>query len=187
MNNAKKLLCIGIGAAAIMLAGCSKSEQLAVSPSTPEPSETVVSNEPEAQTAEANVAVETEASVQKIAKKTPSTKTVPIKTSVTSTSKTSPSTTSAPTTKHISMTAANFAFSPSNISVKKGDTVILTITGKEGAHGIAIPDFKISKAITEGGTVIVQFTADKTGIFNFFCNIPCGSGHKDMKGTITVS
>ena len=34
--------------------------------------------------------------------------------------------------------------------------------------------------------VAVEFVADKTGTFQFRCNLPCGSGHTNMKGTIVV-
>lgn len=166
MHYKKTLLLIGIGASMISAAACAKLEQTSVTSEK----QVAVSEEPTPISQE-GIASVAEASVKKITKKKQSTS----------------SKISTPVVKRISMTASNFSFSPSTLSVKKGDTVILTIKGQEGTHGLAIPDFKVSKQITEGDTVTVQFIADKTGTFIFFCNIPCGEGHNKMKGTITVS
>lgn len=88
--------------------------------------------------------------------------------------------------KQFTVTATNFTFAPSIITVKKGDQVTLTMVGKEGDHGLAIPAFGVSKTFNQGETVTVSFTADKTGSFPFFCNVFCGEGHRDMKGTLIV-
>lgn len=86
----------------------------------------------------------------------------------------------------IEMTAENFAFTPSAITVKQGEKVTLRITGKTGVHGIKIPDLGINQSIDLGSTVTIELPTDKAGAFAFSCSVPCGSGHKDMKGTITV-
>jgi cytochrome c oxidase subunit II len=91
------------------------------------------------------------------------------------------------TVREFTMTVKNFEFSPAAISVNKGDTVKIIIKSSEGNHGIAIPDFGISQELPLGEEHTIEFVADKTGQFNFFCNVPCGPGHKNMKGTITVT
>ena len=98
------------------------------------------------------------------------------------------SSTSQPTgqVREITMTAQNWEFIPSVIRVNEGDIVKLTISTIEGSHGLAIPDFGVNQQLNQGETVTVQFTADKKGTFTFFCNVPCGSGHRDMKGQLIV-
>ena len=87
----------------------------------------------------------------------------------------------------IDMTAKKFEFSPAVITVNKGDKVKIKITSTDVNHGIAIPDYGISQKVDVGKTEIVEFTADKSGEFTFFCNVFCGSGHKEMKGKLIVN
>ena len=78
-----------------------------------------------------------------------------------------------------SVTIKNFAFSPSNLTVKKGATV--TWTNEDSApHKIAsdLTGFG-SDALSQGATY--QFTFVQTGTFGYHCSI-----HPSMKGTITV-
>ena len=37
------------------------------------------------------------------------------------------------------------------------------------------------------GIDYVEFTADKAGTFNFYCNNYCGQGHPDMSGVLVVT
>ena len=84
------------------------------------------------------------------------------------------------------MTAKQWEFIPNTITVNEGDEVELTITSTDVTHGIGIPAFGVSETIQAGKTTIVKFTASKKGTFTFFCNVQCGTGHKDMKGTLIV-
>jgi cytochrome c oxidase subunit 2 len=86
----------------------------------------------------------------------------------------------------VHMDANNWAFTPSTITIKKGEKVTLELTGVSGDHGISIPDLGINQKFSAGETVSVSIPTDKTGIFNFRCNVPCGQGHRDMTGTIII-
>jgi len=89
-------------------------------------------------------------------------------------------------TADISMTAKRFEFTPSTIKVNRGDAVRITITSKDATHGFSLPDFGVNEKIGPDKPAVVEFVADKTGEFTFRCNIPCGSGHGGMKGTLIV-
>ena len=89
-------------------------------------------------------------------------------------------------TKTFTMTAQDFAFTPSEIRVKQGDRVVITITSTDVKHGFAIPDYGISEELNPGEDVVVDFIADKIGTFTFRCNVPCGAGHREMTGTLIV-
>jgi heme/copper-type cytochrome/quinol oxidase subunit 2 len=97
-----------------------------------------------------------------------------------------PAPTPAPGARTINITVTDFAFTPAMITVKKGEKITLKITGEEGMHGFAIADLGINVSIAPGQTVTVELPTDKAGTFSFRCSIPCGSGHRDMKGTIVV-
>ena len=88
--------------------------------------------------------------------------------------------------KEFTMTAKQFEFNPSVITVNKGDRVKVTITSADVTHGFVLPDFGINEKLEPNKPITIEFTADKTGTFPFRCNVPCGSGHTGMKGTIVV-
>ena len=89
-------------------------------------------------------------------------------------------------TKQFDVVAKQFSFEPNKIEVNQGDVVILKIKSVDVDHGIAIPDFGVSKTLQSGKEETIQFTADKKGTFTFFCNVLCGSGHESMTGTLVV-
>lgn len=88
--------------------------------------------------------------------------------------------------QEFTMTAKQWEFIPSEITVNQGDTVKLHITSEDVTHGFALSDFGVNENLTAGNTVDVEFVADKTGTFTYFCSVKCGSGHGDMKGQLIV-
>lgn len=90
------------------------------------------------------------------------------------------------TVKEFVITGKNWDWSPSTITVKKGDKVRLKITSTDIEHGFAIKDFNINVKLAPGQTQVVEFVADKVGTFGFRCNVPCGEGHREMTGTLIV-
>jgi nitrosocyanin len=88
--------------------------------------------------------------------------------------------------KEFNVVAKKWDFEPSEIKVNKGDTVKLKIESIDVTHGISLPAFKVNENLMSGETVEIEFTADKTGEFPFFCSVFCGSGHGKMKGTLIV-
>ncbi len=88
--------------------------------------------------------------------------------------------------KEFTMTAKKWEFNPPRIEVNKGDSVVLKITSTDVAHGFNLPDFNIREDLNPGQEVTIRFVADKTGTFNFYCDIFCGAGHKEMTGELIV-
>ena len=64
---------------------------------------------------------------------------------------------------------------PSTIIVDEGDKVELTlknqVPGSENQHGFTIPDYNIVTLVTRGTPSVVDFTADKPGVFPYFCQV----------------
>lgn len=89
-------------------------------------------------------------------------------------------------TKEFNIIANNWQFIPESIEVNLGDKVRLNIKSIEGYHGIAMFDFGINEYLVPEDEVSVEFLADKKGTFNFFCNVPCGIGHRNMGGQLIV-
>ena len=88
--------------------------------------------------------------------------------------------------KEFDMTARQWAFEPSTIMVKEGDTVRLNIKNEDVAHGFAIFEFNVNERLPPGKTTTIEFTADKKGEYTFFCSVQCGKGHGGMKGKLIV-
>lgn len=88
--------------------------------------------------------------------------------------------------KTFSVIAKQFEFVPEEISVHKGDHVILNIKSVDVTHGFALPDFGVNVPLTAGNEQVVEFDASKVGEFEFFCSIVCGSGHSGMRGKLIV-
>ncbi|MFY9463350.1 MAG: cupredoxin domain-containing protein [Candidatus Sungiibacteriota bacterium] len=88
--------------------------------------------------------------------------------------------------KEFIITGKNFSFTPSTLTVKKGDTVKITLKNIGGTHDLRIDGFNATtQRIGTGEQDTVTFIADKTGSFEFYCSI--GSHRRiGMKGTLTV-
>ena len=99
-----------------------------------------------------------------------------------------PSSSAAPVTaaRTIEVAAENWSFSPSTIRVKKGEKVTVKLASAEGIHGFASPELNINQRVDAGQTINVTIPTDTPGTYEFFCSIPCGEGHKDMRGTIVI-
>lgn len=89
--------------------------------------------------------------------------------------------------KEFTITAKNWEFEPSTITVNKGDTVKLNIKSVDIEHGFTLSEFNVRENLEPGKTVSVEFVADKSGSFTFFCSVFCGSGHSGMRGTLVVN
>ena len=80
----------------------------------------------------------------------------------------------------------NWEFQPSVIHLKQGVPAALHVMGIEGNHGIASPELGIHESIDAGESKIITVPTDTPGTFVFFCNVPCGPGHREMRGTIVI-
>jgi len=89
-------------------------------------------------------------------------------------------------TKTFEITAKNWEFIPSTITVNQGDKVKMVIKSVDVDHSFAMPAFGINQKLVPGQTETIEFVADKTGSFPFRCSVYCGSGHKEMDGTLIV-
>jgi cytochrome c oxidase subunit II len=86
----------------------------------------------------------------------------------------------------IHLTAKKFEYSPSEITVKKGEPVVIEVVSLDRKHGFTIPELKVRSDVKPGEKNVVRFTPDKAGKFNFHCDLFCGSGHEGMEGTLVV-
>jgi nitrosocyanin len=89
--------------------------------------------------------------------------------------------------KEFNMTVKQFSFDPDTITVNTGDKVKINIRSLDVMHGFAIDEFGVNEQLPPLQTVTVEFVADKTGTFRFYCSVPCGPGHREMSGQLIVN
>jgi cytochrome c oxidase subunit II len=92
--------------------------------------------------------------------------------------------------KVFEVVARRFDFEPATIEVTEGDHVRLLVRSADGPHGVEIKQFKVKKAVPRAkpgdSPVVIEFVASSAGEFPILCSEYCGSGHKDMTGTLVV-
>jgi cytochrome c oxidase subunit II len=88
--------------------------------------------------------------------------------------------------KTINITAHRFTYDPDEITLKKGEPVVLVVKSEDVPHGLRIKDLNVDLKIPAHGTAQAQFTPDKAGDFVGQCSVFCGSGHGSMKITLHV-
>jgi cytochrome c oxidase subunit II len=88
--------------------------------------------------------------------------------------------------KVIEITAKKFEFTPSQITLKKGEPVILRLSSSDRVHGFMSKPLKIDTDIPADKSEDVAVTPDTAGDFTVICDHYCGTGHGNMKMKVTV-
>ncbi|OGE20698.1 MAG: cytochrome C [Candidatus Dadabacteria bacterium RIFCSPHIGHO2_12_FULL_53_21] len=93
-------------------------------------------------------------------------------------------------TVEVWMSVIRSHFNPEHISVKEGDKVIMHLTNVERArdatHGFAIDGYNVNLSLEPGESSTVEFTADKPGVYPFYCTEFCSALHLEMMGYLLV-
>jgi cytochrome c oxidase subunit 2 len=88
--------------------------------------------------------------------------------------------------RKIEVTATKFTFTPAEITVRKGEPVVLVVKSADASHGLRFRELNVEVKVDKGGTAEAHFTPDKTGDFVGHCSVFCGSGHGGMALTLHV-
>jgi cytochrome c oxidase subunit 2 len=88
--------------------------------------------------------------------------------------------------RRIEVTSKRFAFEPGEITLKKGQPVVLVLKSTDAAHGLRFRELNVDVKVRAGGTAEVPFTPEKTGDFIGHCSVFCGAGHGSMVLTLHV-
>lgn len=74
--------------------------------------------------------------------------------------------------KEINVEAGSFYFKPSEIAVKKGDKVKVTMRAVSLMHDFTIDELNVKMPIVKNGdTGTIEFTADRAGTFEYYCSV----------------
>lgn len=88
--------------------------------------------------------------------------------------------------KEFTVTGKPFSFSPSTVTVDRGDKVRIIFKNESGMHNFVIDQFDARTPVIAGGaTATVEFTAGSAGTYDFYCGV---GNHRaqGMEGTFTV-
>lgn len=88
--------------------------------------------------------------------------------------------------KTFTVEGSNFSFSLPEIRVQEGDKVQVTFMNKGGMHDFVLDEFGVRTPIIQTGeSTTVNFIADKTGRFEYYCSV---ATHRQMgmKGILIV-
>jgi cytochrome c oxidase subunit II len=86
----------------------------------------------------------------------------------------------------IEIKAKKFAFSPSDITLKKGEPVILRLSTEDRTHGFLLKPLKIDTDITPAKVTDIAVTPTASGQYLVICDHYCGTGHGNMHMKVTV-
>ena len=90
------------------------------------------------------------------------------------------------TPRRIEITASKFSYSPNQITLKKGEPVVLVLHSTDTTHGLKIPDLNVNTEIKKGKESEIPLDPTQTGHFKGKCAHFCGSGHGSMTIEIDV-
>jgi heme/copper-type cytochrome/quinol oxidase subunit 2 len=91
-----------------------------------------------------------------------------------------------PERRDITITAKDFHFSPSRIEVSRDDLLRLTVKSEDVAYGFTIDDYRVSKRVPAGGSVVLELRVDREGTFPFYSNMTSDARHSQMRGELVV-
>jgi|SRR5688572_14043434 heme/copper-type cytochrome/quinol oxidase subunit 2 len=92
----------------------------------------------------------------------------------------------APARRDVTITARDFRFSPSRVEVNRDDLVHLTVKSEDVAYGFTIDEYRVSKRVPAGGSVVLDLRADREGTFPFYSNMTSDGRHAQMRGELVV-
>ena len=91
------------------------------------------------------------------------------------------------TPKRIEIVTKRFAFNPAEITLKKGDPVVLVFRSADVVHGIKFKELNIQTEIHKEAPSELSFTPQAAGDFVGHCSRFCGAGHGSMTLTLHVT
>ncbi len=86
----------------------------------------------------------------------------------------------------IEIVAKRFQFTPSEVTLRKDEPVILRLRSADVTHGFYMKKLGIDATIAPDHPTDVPLTPHEAGRFVTICDHFCGAGHGNMKMTLVV-
>jgi heme/copper-type cytochrome/quinol oxidase subunit 2 len=91
-----------------------------------------------------------------------------------------------PLVQEFTIRASSHAFNPSHIEVTEGSLVRITLIAEDVPHSFTIDEYRIAKRVVPGRSVTIEFCADRSGRFVFYCSLTTDDRCRDMRGELVV-
>lgn len=98
----------------------------------------------------------------------------------------SPPAPAAPSGTTLEVAASRGGFEPSTLTIRRGETVHVVLTSKDGEHCFAIDELRIEKRIVPGRPTRLDLAADRAGTYVFYCCLESGAAAEKERGQLTV-
>ena len=79
-----------------------------------------------------------------------------------------------------------FKFTPSQITLRRGEVVTLAFKSQDFIHGFNAPDLGIRADLIPGQVTRVTIAPASAGRYDFLCDNFCGDKHEEMHGVLIV-
>ncbi len=89
-------------------------------------------------------------------------------------------------TRHITLDASQFEYTPGRVHVEQGDRVVITLTASDVVHGFYLDGYGLETRVEPGVAQRIEFVASQAGKFRYRCSVNCGSLHPFMIGELVV-
>lgn len=89
--------------------------------------------------------------------------------------------------RHIQIVAKRFDFTPNQVTLKKGEPVVLVFQSEDVTHSIVVKELNLAADIHKGRPTELRVTPQTPGTFIGKCGHFCGSGHGHMQLLIHVT
>ena len=86
----------------------------------------------------------------------------------------------------VEIVARRFQFTPAEITLKRGEAVVLRLRSEDVVHGFFTRALGIDATIDPAAPLELPLTPKEVGRFPIICDHFCGAGHGGMKMTIVV-
>jgi nitrous-oxide reductase len=90
----------------------------------------------------------------------------------------------------VKLLAVRSSFEPNKIEVNQGDKVTIYVTNIEQTtdelHGFGLLEYNMNVVVDPGETKVIEFIADKPGVFPYYCTNFCSALHQEMQGYLLV-
>jgi cytochrome c oxidase subunit II len=88
--------------------------------------------------------------------------------------------------RRIEIVASRFSYTPNEISLKKGEPVVLVFRSTDVTHGLKLEEMNIKSEIKKGKDTEIMLTPAEVGHFVGKCAHFCGKGHGSMTLQVDV-
>jgi len=87
----------------------------------------------------------------------------------------------------IEVTVSKRGFSPSRVTVRKGETTGLVLSSSDTEHCFAVDALRIERRVVPGRPTRLDLTPARTGTFRFYCCLESGEAAAAERGELVVT